>query len=189
MAIRTSSFNTRPGTRLTTLLLLFLLFCARSAVAQNSSTGLSSLSQCSVSYGRDILLLNCTYCGALASSFPTLANPFSLPQLSCLIEGIGRSGCATLDTTCQCKSQVMEDTSSACLLANCTMQDSLGKCFVLFFFFFSFPRWFVSTGMTTRRAPSQCGGACPPVSSTPALDDLPRPALSLWRFYTLYTID
>lgn len=147
MAISNSNFNERLGTRLITILLICLLFCSRPTAAQSSasSPALSNLTQCSVrgsffSSSCDTLspLSTFTCCGASTRSvqvphLPDNANALSLLQTSCLLEGVSRSGCMALDTTCQCSSAVMKDTTFYCVLANCTMQDSLGESLLFFY--------------------------------------------------------
>ncbi|CAN8097802.1 unnamed protein product [Discula destructiva] len=54
----------------------------------------------------------------------------TLPSLStcsfaCLVQGLARSGCAPTDFGCQCRSKVMGDAVTMCVLGNCTMQDGL----------------------------------------------------------------
>ncbi|UPX18617.1 uncharacterized protein EKO05_0008911 [Ascochyta rabiei] len=46
--------------------------------------------------------------------------------LACLLETVPAAGCSLLDTECQCKSQDLTFSTAACILANCTMADSLG---------------------------------------------------------------
>ncbi|KAF9694409.1 hypothetical protein EKO04_007689 [Ascochyta lentis] len=46
--------------------------------------------------------------------------------LTCLLETVPAAGCSILDTECQCKSQELAYSTAACILANCTMADSLG---------------------------------------------------------------
>ncbi|TDZ68423.1 Satratoxin biosynthesis SC1 cluster protein 4 [Colletotrichum trifolii] len=45
--------------------------------------------------------------------------------LSCLVQGINGAGCAPTNTTCSCASAELGQMAAACLVANCTMQDSL----------------------------------------------------------------
>ncbi|TEA21956.1 Satratoxin biosynthesis SC1 cluster protein 4 [Colletotrichum sidae] len=45
--------------------------------------------------------------------------------LSCLIQGLNGAGCAPTNTTCSCASAELGQIAAACLVANCTMQDSL----------------------------------------------------------------
>ena len=46
--------------------------------------------------------------------------------LSCLLETVPAAGCGLLDTDCQCNSEALTYSTAACILANCTMADSLG---------------------------------------------------------------
>lgn len=46
-------------------------------------------------------------------------------QLKCLLDTVPAAGCSLLDTECQCKSLELTYSTAACLLANCTMADSL----------------------------------------------------------------
>ncbi|PSR99117.1 hypothetical protein BD289DRAFT_361467 [Coniella lustricola] len=46
--------------------------------------------------------------------------------LACLGQGLEVSGCGLMNVTCQCGSTAQTGAVSKCLLANCTMQDSLG---------------------------------------------------------------
>ncbi|TDZ19264.1 Satratoxin biosynthesis SC1 cluster protein 4 [Colletotrichum orbiculare MAFF 240422] len=45
--------------------------------------------------------------------------------LSCLVQGLNGAGCAPTNTTCSCASPELGQIAAACLVANCTMQDSL----------------------------------------------------------------
>lgn len=144
MAISNSNFNERLGTtRIITLILLCLLFFSRPTAAQSSSSSpaLSNLTQCSVrgSFLPSLATPSLLFPPARlvepqpemfrSPHLPDNANALSLLQTSCLLEGVSRSGCMALNTTCQCTSAVMKDTMFYCVLANCTMQDSLGKFF------------------------------------------------------------
>ncbi|KAK2010439.1 CFEM domain-containing protein [Colletotrichum eremochloae] len=55
---------------------------------------------------------------------PDLSN-ISTCGLSCLIQGIQGVGCDLTNTTCSCKSTGLGQLVAPCLLANCTMQDTL----------------------------------------------------------------
>ncbi|KAF3761966.1 hypothetical protein M406DRAFT_221657, partial [Cryphonectria parasitica EP155] len=43
----------------------------------------------------------------------------------CLLEGLSQSSCSLTDVACQCESAVLANTALDCLMANCTMQESL----------------------------------------------------------------
>ncbi|KAJ0119617.1 hypothetical protein J7T55_013820 [Diaporthe amygdali] len=47
------------------------------------------------------------------------------PHLRCLFEAIPGSGCSEADTSCQCANTNLQDKTSMCLVANCTMQETL----------------------------------------------------------------
>ena len=63
-------------------------------------------------------------CGVCWSSSHTYSANFA--QLTCLLETVPAAGCSLLDTECQCKSEELTYNTAACMLANCTMADSLG---------------------------------------------------------------
>ncbi|KAH6665001.1 hypothetical protein B0J14DRAFT_607146 [Halenospora varia] len=45
--------------------------------------------------------------------------------LSCIVQTLPASGCVVTNTTCQCTSKTLSDDTAACMLANCTMEDTL----------------------------------------------------------------
>ncbi|OSS45096.1 hypothetical protein B5807_09398 [Epicoccum nigrum] len=46
--------------------------------------------------------------------------------LACLLQTVPAAGCSLVDTECQCGSEALAYSTAACILANCTMSDSLG---------------------------------------------------------------
>jgi hypothetical protein len=50
----------------------------------------------------------------------------TLPQLTCLLITVPASGCSLSDVSCQCSNAELSRASAACLLANCTMAETLG---------------------------------------------------------------
>ncbi|KAK0378299.1 CFEM domain-containing protein [Colletotrichum limetticola] len=59
---------------------------------------------------------------------PDLSN-ISTCGLNCLVQGIAGVGCDLTNTTCSCASTGLGQLVGPCLIANCTMQDSLGEYF------------------------------------------------------------
>jgi hypothetical protein len=51
-----------------------------------------------------------------------------IPQLQCLLSTISDSDCLPTDVDCVCQSQEITRDTADCMLANCTMQESLGMC-------------------------------------------------------------
>jgi hypothetical protein len=51
-----------------------------------------------------------------------------IPQLQCLLVTISGSDCLPTDVDCVCQSQEITRNTADCMLANCTMQESLGMC-------------------------------------------------------------
>ncbi|KAJ4990484.1 cytidine and deoxycytidylate deaminase zinc-binding region [Stagonosporopsis vannaccii] len=74
----------------------------------------------------------------LFGAFLTLASGFEADKralgradippcgLTCLLQTVPAAGCSLLDIECQCKSEELTYSTAACILANCTMADSLG---------------------------------------------------------------
>ncbi|KAF2786450.1 hypothetical protein K505DRAFT_343799 [Melanomma pulvis-pyrius CBS 109.77] len=50
--------------------------------------------------------------------------------IQCLVLAVPTSGCSLTDVQCQCQSEQLADTLSACMLANCTMAESLDTAVV-----------------------------------------------------------
>lgn len=72
---------------------------------------------------------------ALRSMLPSLSMEFLLTfQLTCLLQTVPAAGCSLIDTACQCGNNELAQATFQCLLQNCTMQDSLGRNFLFFFF-------------------------------------------------------
>jgi hypothetical protein len=55
-----------------------------------------------------------------------------MPQLQCLLVKISDSDCLPTDVDCVCQSQELTRDIADCMLAHCTMQESLGTCPPLF---------------------------------------------------------
>jgi hypothetical protein len=51
-----------------------------------------------------------------------------IPQLQCLLVKVSESECLPTDVDCVCQSKELTRSISECMLANCTMQESLGMC-------------------------------------------------------------
>ncbi|KAK0103168.1 hypothetical protein ONS95_014966 [Cadophora gregata] len=46
-------------------------------------------------------------------------------SLSCVAQSLPAAGCSLIDADCQCKSKLLSHLTAGCMLANCTMQESL----------------------------------------------------------------
>ncbi|KAH8653225.1 hypothetical protein BGZ60DRAFT_533409 [Tricladium varicosporioides] len=53
------------------------------------------------------------------------APPITPCGLSCIVQTLPASNCAITNTTCQCTSRTLADDTAACMLANCSMGDTL----------------------------------------------------------------
>ncbi|KAF4810481.1 Satratoxin biosynthesis SC1 cluster protein 4 [Colletotrichum tropicale] len=60
----------------------------------------------------------------VSRQLPDLSN-ISTCGLNCLVQSITGSGCDLTNTTCSCASSQLGQLAASCLIANCTMQDSL----------------------------------------------------------------
>lgn len=86
--------------------LIYLLFWAAFGSAQSSAL----ISSCAVGSTR-----NSTVC-SIADAL----------KLACLGQTLPASGCALADSTCQCTSRNLTVSTAECMLANCTMAETLG---------------------------------------------------------------
>ncbi|KAF2179503.1 hypothetical protein K469DRAFT_641054 [Zopfia rhizophila CBS 207.26] len=73
-----------------------------------------------------ILLVLCVFYAATVAGQTSLSIA-DLPPcgVQCLLSTLPASGCGITDTVCQCGSNKLAQDTSACMLANCTMADSL----------------------------------------------------------------
>ncbi|KAK1981916.1 CFEM domain-containing protein [Colletotrichum cereale] len=84
-----------------------------------SIVGVAGADQRDFHFGQEVQLL------ARQQQLPDLSN-ISACGLNCLVQGIQAVGCDLANTTCSCESTGLGQLVAPCLLANCTMQDSLG---------------------------------------------------------------
>ncbi|KAK2048610.1 CFEM domain-containing protein [Colletotrichum somersetense] len=91
--------------------LLWIVFFA------SSVAGVAGDDRREVYAGRDVQLF-------ARQQLPDLSN-ISTCGLNCLVQGIQEVGCDLTNTTCSCESTDLGQRVAPCILANCTMQDSL----------------------------------------------------------------
>lgn len=122
---RTRLTATSPLLSWLIVLILFTFGVAPVAAQTTTAPSLASLSPCSVR-------LSSSYIRPLSPRPPCVVHFANIPrsQLNCLIGSIPVTNCTTLDIACQCASEKLSATVTNCMLANCTMQDSLGKFIV-----------------------------------------------------------
>lgn len=94
------------------LALIALVSCSWFAGAQQLSV--ANLTLCGVRLGLHLQ----TRVGGVAH----------VSQLECLSQTIPQANCSLADARCQCSSPSLPQLTAACLLANCSMHDSLGSC-------------------------------------------------------------
>lgn len=96
------------------LLALFNLATVSTALSQNASFIAGEIAQISACGVRQFIVLS------------NKGEVINSEQLSCLTHTIPDVGCTLTNTTCQCSSTRLVQTTSACMMANCTLAETLG---------------------------------------------------------------